>query len=838
MFKKVIKNIENYKRYLILITIGIVLIIIGATSINSAQAGCWDCTIHLIDPGCPDPGYFECSVRGDQYDYGTFWIGRTVAGPNGGSDLHHYSSCNFIDSPAKYSSPINHGCYTNPDQVYGDCYATQNGGAACPAPTNLTAQCTQGNPPQIRLQWSDDLSPNGPTGFDIEIGGTGNANIPNNPPFMQNGTYYYTTDGTSAGTYGWKVTSVNSNGIRSSTIWSSSNFSCPAACPTSSSFGTPSNLSPSSALSSSTTTVTLTWTNASGATTAHNVRLRDNTTNPTGSTCGSDIYCWDNATSGSINPPVTAGHSYTWWVDAVDVVSGCTPPAAHTASVDFSINPVSVPGFDFTSSSGGNKSVVAGNSVTNNIWLTLSAGSAQTVTLTPPANDAANKITYSLNTRSCTPGSSCTSGSPAVLTMTTTSSTPIGNYTVTVGAAGGGQSHPTQFTLTVRQPSSFGFSLTNGGDKSANQGIQGSNNIVVTMNSGTTAEVVTLRTPNTSSGVTYSFSPTSSTSTTTCTPNSGTPLTCNVTLYMNVASSATAGPRSVTVTGTSPTVTTAESTNFTLNVTAPPAAFTQNNPAPTCSGTSARVVLSWGTSTGATSYQIWRKLGTSGTPSNIGTPTPATGTSFTDTTPLTSNQYCYLIKAINASGTTDSDTSTYKCTTTSSCATVVTPPTVDIKAAPSGGGASDGPITIANNSTATISWTTTSCTSANNCVCNASNAWSGSKNISGSGASPFTTSPLAGPAQLIYALSCVNDGGSSTDSVTVNVNAPAGSACTAPNSCITTGTQGASCTVQSGTCVAGRTCYSCPAASSFGSWIQTVGGDVHSNTYINTPGGP
>jgi hypothetical protein len=85
----------------------------------------------------------------------------------------------------------------------------------------------------------------------------------------------------------------------------------------------------------------------------------------------------------------------------------------------------------------------------------------------------------------------------------------------------------------------------------------------------------------------------------------------------------------------------------------------------------------------------------------------------------------------------------------------VAPPTVDIKA-----NSSDGPITIAYNTSATLSWTSSNATS-----CYASGGWSGSKSISGSESTGNLTSSKT------YTITCTGSGGSVSDSVTVNVEA-------------------------------------------------------------------
>jgi len=91
-------------------------------------------------------------------------------------------------------------------------------------------------------------------------------------------------------------------------------------------------------------------------------------------------------------------------------------------------------------------------------------------------------------------------------------------------------------------------------------------------------------------------------------------------------------------------------------------------------------------------------------------------------------------------------------TFTTKCVTVQ--PTADIKA-----NNSDGPVSVAYNSTATLSWTSANATS-----CQAYGNWSGTKATSGSESTGILT------YSNVYTISCTGSGGTATDSVTVNVN--------------------------------------------------------------------
>ncbi|MDP2930518.1 MAG: hypothetical protein Q8N56_02850, partial [bacterium] len=83
----------------------------------------------------------------------------------------------------------------------------------------------------------------------------------------------------------------------------------------------------------------------------------------------------------------------------------------------------------------------------------------------------------------------------------------------------------------------------------------------------------------------------------------------------------------------------------------------------------------------------------------------------------------------------------------------ILPPTVDIKA-----NGSDGPVSIAYNQAATLTWASTNATS-----CVASGDWSGAKSVSGSESTGNLTSNKS------YTITCTGTGGTANDSVTVNV---------------------------------------------------------------------
>jgi hypothetical protein len=125
-------------------------------------------------------------------------------------------------------------------------------------------------------------------------------------------------------------------------------------------------------------------------------------------------------------------------VKAAAFMSGYNPSGV--ASASFTINQA----FDFSLAHSGNKSVTAGSSVTNSITASLLVGTTQSVTF--GVSGLPSGATGSFSSVFCTPTCS------AVLNLTTSGSTPIGNFPVTVSATGGGITRTTAFTLGVTAP--------------------------------------------------------------------------------------------------------------------------------------------------------------------------------------------------------------------------------------------------------------------------------------------------------------------------------------------------------------------------------------------------
>ncbi len=153
------------------------------------------------------------------------------------------------------------------------------------------------------------------------------------------------------------------------------------------------------------------------------------------------------------------------------------------------------------------------------------------------------------------------------------------------------------------------------------------------------------------------------------------------------------------------------------------------------------VPLSWTSSSGADAYKILR-----GSPRvNISPYQPYTALNFTDTTVSQNATYPYQIEAYNASGTNRSNEISV---TTPYC-----PPTVNLSA---------NPASIYQGQSSTLIWSSAYSTS-----CTASGKWSGPKATNNSIGEVVIPSP---PPSATYNLTCSGPGGSTMQSVTINIS--------------------------------------------------------------------
>jgi glucose/arabinose dehydrogenase/PKD repeat protein len=136
---------------------------------------------------------------------------------------------------------------------------------------------------------------------------------------------------------------------------------------------------------------------------------------------------------------LAASTTYTYAVAAYDAAGNTS---AQSVPASATTPPVA---FDFSMSSGGNKSVARGTAVTNAVNATLVSGATQPVSF--GASGLPAGATAAFSPTSCSPGCSTT------LTITTGASTPIGTSTITVTGTGGSLSRTTAFSLSVTSTS-------------------------------------------------------------------------------------------------------------------------------------------------------------------------------------------------------------------------------------------------------------------------------------------------------------------------------------------------------------------------------------------------
>jgi Chitobiase/beta-hexosaminidase C-terminal domain/Family of unknown function (DUF6298)/Right handed beta helix region len=155
-------------------------------------------------------------------------------------------------------------------------------------------------------------------------------------------------------------------------------------------------------------------------------------------TSGASIYYTTNGSSPT--------QSSTLYTGAMTLTSSAVVKAkafknGYSASAEASASFTISQPFSFSLANAGDKSLVAGSSVTNSVSTTLTSGSSQAVTFS--ASGLPTGATASFSSTSCSPACSST------LTINTSGSTPAGNSTITVTASGGGLTKTTTFSLNV-----------------------------------------------------------------------------------------------------------------------------------------------------------------------------------------------------------------------------------------------------------------------------------------------------------------------------------------------------------------------------------------------------
>ena len=248
-----------------------------------------------------------------------------------------------------------------------------------------------------------------------------------------------------------QAVSFSASGLPTGATGSFSTASCSPACSSTMTI----NTTASTPAGSSIITVTATGGGTTKTTTFSLTTSLPTVAAPTispngGSFTGSVSVTMQTATSGASIYYTTNGStptsSSTLYTGAMTLTSSATVKAkafknGFNSSAEASASFTVTQPFSFSLANSGNKSVTAGSSVTNSISTTLSSGTSQAVTFSVSGLPAG--ATGSFSSTSCSPA--CSTG----LNISTTGSTPAGNFPITVSATAGGVSKTTVFTLTV-----------------------------------------------------------------------------------------------------------------------------------------------------------------------------------------------------------------------------------------------------------------------------------------------------------------------------------------------------------------------------------------------------
>lgn len=332
--------------------------------------------------------------------------------------------------------------------------------------------------------------------------------------------------------------SYNANGTTYTVqlLWSNAANACvlppPASTPDFSLSASPSSVSVAQGNSASSTITVNDLNGFTGSVTLSTSTLPSGVTavfgtNPTNSTSSLTFTASSTATTGTSTVTVT----------------GTSGSLTHTTTITLTVTQTVVGNFTISATPASN-TVTAGGGTSYTVTVTGSGGFTGTVTFGISGLPAGAGASFN-------PGSVTGSGS-TTMSVTTSTSTPAGTYTLTITGSSPGLSHSTTVTLVVNaaQNPDFGISVSPS-SLTVSRGSSGSYTVTITGVNGF-AGAVSLSVSGLGSRTTASFNPTSVT-------GSGTS-----TLTITAGNRATRGTRTITIKGTSGTL--SHSTTATLTI--------------------------------------------------------------------------------------------------------------------------------------------------------------------------------------------------------------------------------------------------------------------------------
>ncbi|MDE3100575.1 MAG: hypothetical protein KGJ88_13985, partial [Verrucomicrobiota bacterium] len=385
------------------------------------------------------------------------------------------------------------------------------------------------------------------------------------------------------------------------------------------------------------------------------------------------------------------------------------------------------------------QTVTAGNGTSYTTTVSPWGGFAGTVSLSVsglPSGASASFNDSSINLATINAAST-----NVTLSVSTSSSTAGGTYTLTITGTSGSVSHSTTVSLAVNGSATPDFSISASPPSQTVTAGNGTNYTVNLSSINGFNSSVSLSASGLPSGATASFNPSS--------------LVPPGLATMTVATSAStpAGSSTLTITGTSGSL--QHSANATLVVNTPPAAPTGLG----ATAGNAQVALSWTASSGATSYNVKRATVSGGpytTIANVST------TSYTDSSVTNGTTYYYVVSAVNSGGESANSS---EASATPSAPTAPPAPT--------------GLTATAGNAQVALSWTASSGATSYN-VKRATTSGGPYTTITNVSSTSYTDSSVINGTTYYYVVSAVNSAGESANSSEASATPSAPAAPAAP----------------------------------------------------------